>query len=170
VLIPLSDFQPDIQLGLDAFKRKHGDAFLVVEAHMLGPGSALDTGNIPVAAVKESLAMGTRALVALPLKKSASGPGEGFAFISIGRHPHNDVCLQNDTVSRFHAYMKTTPQGTWQVVDGRSQHGTWLGPQRVPAQGDAPPTSVPIGSTVRFGNVNALLFNAAALVGAVARR
>jgi len=167
--IPLSEYRADVSLGPSGMRAKHGDGFLVVEAESLGPTSSNDTGNIPVAAVKEALVLGSKALLVLPLKKYSTGPGSSFAFISIGRHEQNDVCLPHATVSRFHAFMRSTSTG-WEVVDGRSQHGTWLAGQRVPAQGDGSPVHVPIGSTVRFGELRVVLFNAASLFAAVQAR
>ena len=70
-------------------------------------------------------AMGVRAggqtLRVYPLKKKEGAPFSDM--ITIGRTPNNDVCIADDSVSRFHAFFRDD-EDHWIVCDAGSKNGT----------------------------------------------
>ncbi len=74
-----------------------------------------------------------------------------FAFgITLGRVDTNDLVLEDDSVSRFHAFLRHDDRTqTWMLTDAESKNGTWLDGKKVePNQG------VPIKdeSLLKFGD------------------
>jgi pSer/pThr/pTyr-binding forkhead associated (FHA) protein len=69
------------------------------------------------------------------------GPTAGARFLldadvtTVGRHPNNDIFLDDVTVSRKHAQFVRTAQG-FAVRDVGSLNGTYVGRQRI--EGEAP--------------------------------
>jgi pSer/pThr/pTyr-binding forkhead associated (FHA) protein len=81
------------------------------------------------------------------VKKSAKN---AFAEeITVGRTGNNDIVIEDNSVSRFHAYFGLTEKG-WTVVDAKSSVGTYLGGKRLVQRGR---TAVADKVTVRFGHV-----------------
>jgi pSer/pThr/pTyr-binding forkhead associated (FHA) protein len=75
------------------------------------------------------------------------------ALSHVGRGPHNDVVITDDSVSDSHAKLQKREAG-WYVVDMGSTNGTYVGGRRI--NGEALLTGAP---DVRFGGVK-LLFRA----------
>ncbi len=74
-----------------------------------------------------------------------------FAFgITLGRVDTNDLVLEDDSVSRFHAFLKLDERTqTWLLTDAESKNGTWLDGKKVePNQGVA----VKDASLLKFGD------------------
>lgn len=81
------------------------------------------------------------AIAALPpgtaLLLVAHGPATGARFlldaaqITVGRHPHADIFLDDVTVSRKHAMFVAQPDGSFTVRDSGSLNGTYVNRQRV---------------------------------------
>lgn len=69
--------------------------------------------------------------------------------IAVGRTANNDIAIDDNSVSRFHAYLLRGKRG-WSVVDASSSVGTWVGGKRLLQRGLTPITD---GGTVRFGHV-----------------
>ena len=70
--------------------------------------------------------------------------------VTIGRVDSNDLVLDDDSVSRFHAFFRFDQPGkTWVLSDAESKNGTWVDGQKL-----APEQSAPLkdGSRLRFGN------------------
>jgi pSer/pThr/pTyr-binding forkhead associated (FHA) protein len=89
------------------------------------PGlSAADQATI------EALQSGTALLIV------RHGPTAGARFLldadvtTVGRHPGNDIFLDDVTVSRKHAQFVRTPEG-FLVRDVKSLNGTYVGRQRI---------------------------------------
>lgn len=51
--------------------------------------------------------------------------------IAIGRHPDNDVHIEDDMASRFHCTLEPDGKGNWRLRDLGSRNGTRLNEQRV---------------------------------------
>lgn len=87
-----------------------------------------------------------------PVKKS-NNKSNAFAMgITVGRTDTNDVALDDESVSRFHAWLSKTPQG-WKLVDAESRNGTWVGALKLEP---SKPVILQSGAKVRFGSVDAL--------------
>jgi hypothetical protein len=78
-----------------------------------------------------------------------------FPFgITIGRAENNDVVLEHDQVSRFHAYVRPG-EGCWYLVDNDSRNGTYVNGEKLkPNQ----PQKLPGNGKVRFGLLEVLYF------------
>lgn len=88
-------------------------------------------------------------ILVFPLRR---GPRSNQAFISIGRTEGNDVCLPNETVSKFHAFLHPTPGGLV-LQDARSRNGTTVDGVAIPGRGSGEALLLKTGQTVRFGTV-----------------
>jgi pSer/pThr/pTyr-binding forkhead associated (FHA) protein len=81
------------------------------------------------------------------------GPMKGTKFeihtplTNVGRGPHNDVSLQDESVSDSHAKILKR-DGSWWLVDQGSTNGSYIGGRRV--QGEQQITGAP---DVRFGSI-----------------
>jgi hypothetical protein len=78
-------------------------------------------------------------------------------MITIGRAPNNDIVLQSQDVSTFHAHL-ANEDGRWVVRDADSTHGTFVNELAVRA-----PTPLTAGDTVRFGEVRCRIADAGVL-------
>lgn len=78
----------------------------------------------------------------------ANNPANAMSLgITVGRVPTNDVTLEDQSVSRFHAYFQFQ-QGTWTLTDTGSLHGTYIGEHQLKADERA---VLADGAVVRFG-------------------
>jgi pSer/pThr/pTyr-binding forkhead associated (FHA) protein len=80
--------------------------------------------------------------------------------VTLGRTANNDITIEDNSVSRFHAYLspdkkgpvagRTGQQGAWSLVDAKSTMGTFLSGKQL-----KPKTPVPIasGTTFKVGEV-----------------
>jgi len=71
--------------------------------------------------------------------------------VTVGRTANNDITIEENSVSRFHAYFKPGKKGApWAVVDAKSTAGTYVGGKRL-----APKTPVSIANEthLRIGDV-----------------
>jgi|GEM_PF-2618359 len=81
------------------------------------------------------------------------GPMKGTKFeihtplTNVGRGPHNDVSLQDESVSDSHAKILKR-EGSWWLVDQGSTNGSYIGGRRV--QGEQQLVGAP---DVRFGSI-----------------
>lgn len=65
--------------------------------------------------------------------------------ISIGRHPDNDIAIQDELASRFHCAVEPDGKGGWKVRDLGSRNGTRVNEERVAE------TLVQTGDRIRIG-------------------
>ena len=143
-------------LSADDFRVRHGDAFLVHEA----PIQTLK----PMARTKATVAIDTMAEVSdnpqpviklnfavFPVRRTGRSPFPNF--ISIGRAKSNDVIIEDESVSKFHAFFRRTDKGEFVLQDGGSKNGTMVDEEQVPDKNKGGPVVVDSGMRVRFGNV-----------------
>ncbi|MBS2026359.1 MAG: FHA domain-containing protein [Deltaproteobacteria bacterium] len=91
--------------------------------------------------------------VVFELRKGADARNAFAMGVTVGRTDSNDVWLDDESVSRFHAYFQSvTQRGTtvWQVVDAESMNGTFLNTFKLPAN---KAESLRDGDALRFGDV-----------------
>lgn len=67
------------------------------------------------------------------------------AAVSIGRHPDNDIAIQDELASRFHCAVEPDGKGGWRVRDLGSRNGTRVNEERVAEM------SVRLGDRIRVG-------------------
>jgi len=67
--------------------------------------------------------------------------------LRIGRVPDNDVVLSDLNVSRYHAELRKSPAGSYEIVDLGSHNGTFVNGQRVTSQVLTEQDLVSIGSS-----------------------
>lgn len=75
--------------------------------------------------------------------------------VNVGRGPHNDIIITDDSVSDSHAKLLRRDDG-WHVVDMSSTNGTYVGGRRV--EGESPLVGAP---DLRFGGIK-LIFRPSA--------
>ena len=70
--------------------------------------------------------------------------------VTVGRTANNDITIEDNSVSRFHAYLAPDKKGVWSLVDAKSTMGTFLSGKKL-----KPKTPVPIasGTTFKVGEV-----------------
>ena len=69
--------------------------------------------------------------------------------VTLGRTFNNDVVVDHQSISRFHAYFQLDPKrGVWRVVDAESKNGTWVRGRRI-----AGPCKLADGDAIRIGSV-----------------
>lgn len=92
-------------------------------------------------------------------------PGSELRFVSIGRLVGNDIAVCDDTISKFHAYVKPDDTGALVLLqDGRSRNGTFVDGARVARRGEGEPTRLSSGQHVRIGSVAMSFLDAAAVL------
>lgn len=83
------------------------------------------------------------------------GPSKGRVhhvsrpLVHIGRGEHNDICLNDESVSDTHAKLQRRSEG-WYVVDVNSTNGTYVAGVRLAPGGESP---VKHGTDLRFGGI-----------------
>ena len=98
----------------------------------------------------------------------ARRPTSEHPFVSIGRIDKNDVCFADESVSKFHAYVKESA-GTYVLQDARSRNGTTLDGAPVPGRGMGEPLPLRSGQSIRFGGVDAVFLDAKATLELIQR-
>src|SRR5262245_47394605 len=89
----------------------------------------------------------------VPRITAISGPGAGRVLAmarvmaTAGRHPTNDLVLEDPRVSGVHLEFRRGDRGV-HVRDAGSTNGTWLGPHRITAIELAPGAELVVGDTV----------------------
>lgn len=70
--------------------------------------------------------------------------------ITLGRVANNDLVLEADSVSRFHAFLRQGDRGQgWFVTDADSKNGTWVGDTRLQPSERC---EIKDGTKLRFGD------------------
>jgi pSer/pThr/pTyr-binding forkhead associated (FHA) protein len=116
-------------------------------------------GPLAVAAEPPRPAAGDSRPVLAVLEIANAGPTKGQLFdvwvplVHVGRGTHNDIVLNDDSVSETHAKLQRRDDG-WYVVDVGSTNGTYVGGQRLSAE-----RKLEGAADVRFGNVK-MIFRA----------
>jgi DNA-binding NtrC family response regulator len=83
-----------------------------------------------------------------------AGPNRGAVFslvrarATIGRHPTNDLVLDDPRVSAVHLHLERRPSGRVLVRDALSTNGTWLGTHRIMEMELGPGAQLQLGSSM----------------------
>ena len=79
-----------------------------------------------------------------------AGTPNAFALgITVGHTENNDIVIEDESVSRFHAYFQQSGS-SWKLVDTGSRLGTWLDEAQLRPN---TATEVNDGAQLRFGKV-----------------
>ena len=166
----LEAFKRECQLGLPAFSKLHGQAFLLLQRTgskqrlqvPQGPGRTLVTRAVTTTQELPP----TRYLV-FPVRKTERSLIA--RFYSVGQTRNNDVVVRDVSVSKFHAFFQDAEDGGFLLQDARSTNGTFVNGLRVPRQGQGDPVRVQSGDQVRFGAVELSFLDAKAFRDLVQR-
>lgn len=83
--------------------------------------------------------------------KKSNNKANAFAMgITVGRTETNDIAIDDESVSRFHAWFAEGPQG-WKLTDAESRNGTWVGALKLEP---SKPVVLQSGTRIRFGAVD----------------
>jgi hypothetical protein len=94
-------------------------------------------------------------------RQPGTSPGPGGAHrISLGRTANNDIVLRHSSVSKFHASLEPTEDGTIQIVDNASTNKTTLNGTELESR---TPFEARSGDRVVFGSVETVLWSPRAL-------
>jgi pSer/pThr/pTyr-binding forkhead associated (FHA) protein len=52
-------------------------------------------------------------------------------WLKVGRDPSNDIVIDNDCISAFHAEFCRQPDGSYEIVDLDSEYGTFVREERI---------------------------------------
>lgn len=102
--------------------------------------------------VKEALFRPTaRDPLVFQLRKSDKASNAFSMGITVGRTDNNDVVIDDNSVSRFHAYFQQDRKAGWVLVDAESKNGTWVDAVKL-----SPSKPVPVsdGAKIRVGDVD----------------
>jgi hypothetical protein len=142
-------------IDVSAFRARIGPAVLLRHRANAPPPARPTTDRVTLNTLEDTGTTNKTEFHLYPLKPDF----EARAVFSVGRDPENDVVIGDDTVSRFHAFLRCDA-GQFSVVDNFSSNGTQLNGQPVPTKAEGAPMPVPTGSTVVFGSVSLTFLNA----------
>ncbi len=164
----IQDYFPAVEKAtLDWFEQSHGYGFL------MGPLSSVQQPQQPQSTVdidsmEDNLLFFRKRLDYLVFPLVQTGRSQ-FSFISVGRTKNNDIVVPDVSVSKFHAFFKTSRKRQFSLQDASSKNGTFLDDKPVPPQGEAKPVPVASGARVRFGNVEFMFLSSMDFHGFVTR-
>ena len=70
--------------------------------------------------------------------------------VTLGRTANNDITIEDNSVSRFHAYFAPDKSGGWSLIDAKSTAGTFVAGKRLEPK---TPVAVQPGSMLAVGEV-----------------
>jgi len=88
---------------------------------------------------------------------------------SVGREESNDVVIQDESLTLYHAFFKYLGNNQFTILDAASKNGTFLDDQQVSAWGQGEPLSVDSGARIRLGSVEFTFLLAAEFINLVNR-
>jgi hypothetical protein len=159
--------------GRDAFVAAAGPAFLLVRAQQ--SAGAADNLMVTRCEVASPTPQADGALdlnhldgyEAYAVKRRARSRFGGD-YVSIGRGDNNDIVLQSESVSKFHAFVTAKDDG-FTIADAGSRNGTFLNEERVPGYRDGPGRVIADGDSLRFGDIRATFVSASAVMRLAAK-
>lgn len=153
-MMRLDAFTEDCRrLDPEEFASRHGQAFLVLagnEALLRRPDDAPHrTITLEAVTSDEHPPRPQVDFLVFPLRGKREGP---LTFYSIGRSGNNNVCIPDESVSIYHAFVMRSPDNRFFLQDAGSRNGTEADGLAVPAQGRGKPVEIQSGARLRFGN------------------
>jgi len=87
--------------------------------------------------------------------------------ITVGRTANNDIVLDDQSVSRFHAYLQQDERQEWTLTDAGSRNGSFVSGRRLPAKTPSPLANAAV---VRIGAVQLTFYSAQGFLDLLKRR
>ncbi len=84
------------------------------------------------------------------------GSAHSFSMITVGRSSANDLVLEKDAISKFHAYFKRNRKGDYTVSDAGSTNGTTVNSARLAKNS---PVALTGGEAISFGKIFVATFH-----------
>lgn len=102
----------------------------------------------------------------IPVRKTSGNP---FPLIHVGRARNNDVCIDDRSVSKVHAYFiePSAASAMWGLKDAKSLNGTTIMTSAGPLRLGADTINVEHGAEIRFGLVRCIFSDRETLADAV---
>jgi hypothetical protein len=153
----LQDYSQECRtLDAEAFKQKHGHAFLIHRSDSpvarKQDGRRLTVSSMTVRDAEGIPMEPEPDLIVFALRHGRHRqPGE---FISVGRSASNDVVIPFEPITRFHALFSRGATGQFFILDAGSKNGTFMNDQPVPTKGRGEPLQVQSGALIRLGPLN----------------
>jgi hypothetical protein len=167
----LDVFRGECQRDIEAFKKLHGRAFLLLRRAVGGvalraPTRPTKTLVTAVDEENESRELSPAEYLVFPIRKTERSIIA--RFYSVGQTRNNDIVIRDVTVSKFHAFFQDADDGEgFVLLDARSTNGTFVNDERVPQQGAGEPVRVSTGDVIRFGGVELSFLHASELCSLV---
>lgn len=155
-----------LQLPREAFAAVYGNAFFV--RHAMAARPRLAPMRTELTLVEDDDPRERTGEIVLLVQPLLRGVQSTHPFVSIGRLEANDVCIADETLSKFHAYVRDV-DGTLFLQDARSRNGTTVDGVNVAARGAGDAVALRPGNVVRFGSVTTSFLDVDGLVS-LARR
>jgi hypothetical protein len=148
-------------LSVDELTERYGRGFIVTHGRPPHPVLApMRTRDSSGESTGEDDVTGELRIVVFPVRQR---PSSLHPFVSIGRIDGNDIALADETISKFHAFIKESPEGFF-LQDARSRNGTVLENATVPQRGAGAPVKLASGQSIRFGGVSTTVLDATAVL------
>jgi hypothetical protein len=161
-VVTQAQLSADAGLSAAAFVARHGNVFLVVETQPMGDiAQQLRTTSHLPADMFRQMANPDHApsFTAFQLAK----PGDGAArFFRLGRAPDCEFVLNQTSVSRLHALIMRTADGSLRIKDIGSRAGVKLNDDMLEDRKSMP---LAVGGHVDIGGLRLSIMNAAGLLG-----
>ncbi|MBL4847766.1 MAG: FHA domain-containing protein [Planctomycetes bacterium] len=118
--------------------------------------NAQDSGFLTVKFTKEAVTKsGEReGSMVLAVRKRPDANAFGM-MITIGRAANNDLVIEHQKISKFHAYFREAVSG-WRICDANSRNGTTIG--EVPVEPGQEGLPVKSGARIKLGKAVSLVF------------
>jgi hypothetical protein len=161
-----------VKLTAAQFAAKHGRGFLITHGSSAHPAQgpmrtrAAEKGASEGSAASGEHTTGDIKITIFPVRRRPINMAHNF--VSIGRVDGNDIMLADETVSKFHAYIREEAGGFF-LQDAKSRNGTTVEGTAVAARGTGAPTKLNTGQTIRVGSVAATFLDVSALLDFVKR-
>lgn len=135
------------ELDQATFEDRFGRAFFIVDESVRRGRSLLNataSGPASPSPTTEDLR-----LIAIPIVRRDDSRNE---FITVGRLDGNDVCLNDSSVSKYHAMIFLRDNEVF-VLDSGSHNGTYVNGDEVPRRGMGAPVKLSHGQVVTFASL-----------------
>ena len=155
-------FESAQRLDAEGFAAEHGAGFLIVTAASVDNARS-DNTRLLLGSIDDADVAGRTADLAVVVYALRAATAQTGHLVTVGRDLKHDLVIPDESVSRFHAFMKQDAEGVFSVQDMASTNGTTVNGVNAPARGAGPPSVVKPGDNICFGRVQLTFTDARAL-------